>query len=179
MRISVIHDLPFAIFRYDPNEEWVLRREVRRLQVRLEQKGKRIKAVSFEALLWAAINELGEMNPGEGFTALVDLEKERGFLAAQDVIIDYLSDDRWVPLTEQILNKIQNCDPSKDIVFLIHAAAMAPDLYPMSRLLDELHGLTQIPAILFYPGSIEGATGLRFMDMRNRQTTGNYRVKIY
>ena len=27
-RISVYHDLPFAILRYDPTEEWALRREV-------------------------------------------------------------------------------------------------------------------------------------------------------
>ena len=26
-RISVYHDLPFAIFRYDPEEEWTLRRK--------------------------------------------------------------------------------------------------------------------------------------------------------
>jgi len=28
-QIAVYHDLPFAIMRYDPNEEWQLRREVR------------------------------------------------------------------------------------------------------------------------------------------------------
>lgn len=179
MRISVIHDLPFAILRYDPSEEWGLRREVRSLQVRLEQKGKRVNVISFEDLLWTGIDEIEKNNQGEGYQALVDLERERGFLDAQDVIIDYLSDDDWVPLTEQILERIKESDPARDIVFLVHAAAMAPDLYPMSRLLDKLHGRTQTPAILFYPGSIEGATGLRFMDMRNRQTTGNYRVKIY
>lgn len=179
MRISVIHDLPFAIFRYDPNEEWLLRREVRSLQVRLEQKDKSIKVISFEDLLWTGIDEIEKKNQGEGYQALVDLERKRGFLDAQDVIIDYLSDEDWFPLTEQILDRMKVCDPAKDIVFLVHAPAMAPDLYPMSRLLDELHGRTRIPAILFYPGSIEGATGLRFMDMRNRQTTGNYRVKIY
>ena len=30
-RISVYHDLPFAILRYDPPEEWILRREARLL----------------------------------------------------------------------------------------------------------------------------------------------------
>ena len=30
-RISVYHDLPFAILRYDPTEEWALRREAKLL----------------------------------------------------------------------------------------------------------------------------------------------------
>src|ERR1035438_9387637 len=32
-RISVYHDLPFAILRYDPTDEWELRREVKLLAV--------------------------------------------------------------------------------------------------------------------------------------------------
>ena len=41
-RISVYHDLPFAILRYDPTEEWDLRREVRLLATRLETTGKTV-----------------------------------------------------------------------------------------------------------------------------------------
>ena len=33
-RISVYHDLPFAILRYDPSDEWELRREIRLLATR-------------------------------------------------------------------------------------------------------------------------------------------------
>ena len=36
-RISVYHDLPFAILRYEPSDEWALRREVKLLATRLEQ----------------------------------------------------------------------------------------------------------------------------------------------
>ena len=38
-RISVYQDLPFAILRYDPSEEWDLRQEVRLLAKRLEAMG--------------------------------------------------------------------------------------------------------------------------------------------
>ena len=41
-RISVYHDLPFAILRYDPDEEWELRREVKLLATRLEAAGKEV-----------------------------------------------------------------------------------------------------------------------------------------
>ena len=49
----------------------------------------------------------------------------------------------------------------------------------MSSLLDEMKGKTQVPTVLFYPGSIEGTTGLRFMNLKDRDALGNYRVKIY
>ena len=35
-RISVYHDLPFAILRYDPTDEWELRRESKLLATRLD-----------------------------------------------------------------------------------------------------------------------------------------------
>jgi hypothetical protein len=49
----------------------------------------------------------------------------------------------------------------------------------MSSLLDKMQGKTKVPTVLFYPGTLEGTTGLHFMGLRNRETTGNYRVKIY
>jgi hypothetical protein len=36
-----------------------------------------------------------------------------------------------------------------------------------------------VTTILFYPGSLEGTTGLRFMGLKGREAMGNYRVKIY
>lgn len=49
----------------------------------------------------------------------------------------------------------------------------------MSKLLDEMQGRTEVTTILAYPGTIEGTTGLRFMDLKDREALGNYRVKIY
>jgi hypothetical protein len=38
-----------------------------------------------------------------------------------------------------------------------------------------------VPIVLFYPGTAEGRTDLRFMGMQERANLGayNYRVKIY
>jgi hypothetical protein len=41
-RINVYHDLPFAIMRYDPTDEWELRREIKLLATRLEAVGKEV-----------------------------------------------------------------------------------------------------------------------------------------
>jgi hypothetical protein len=65
------------------------------------------------------------------------------------------------------------------VVFLTRVAAMSPGIFHVSMLLDKMQGKTKVTTILFYPGSIEGTTGLRFMDLKDRDALGNYRVKIY
>ncbi len=172
-RISVYHDLPFAILRYDPQEEWILRREVRFLSTRLKSAGKEVVTISLAQLLWEIIES------AEGLDAIVELERRQGFEKAQAQITTYLSDENWFLLPKHLAEKMNAFDPRKTIVFLTRAASLSPAIYHLSKLLDEMQGHTQVPAILFYPGSLEGATGLRFMGMKDRDSLGNYRVKIY
>lgn len=172
-RISVYHDLPFAIFRYDPEEEWALRREARLLATRLGETGKNTQIIHMSDLLWKSVEET------EGIEAVVELEKDRGFLAAQEQLTTYLSDRDWRPLAGLLTERLQSLDKSTDVVFLMRAAAMAPGIYHMSKLLDQMQGRTSLISILFYPGTIEGTTGLRFMALKDRDALGNYRVKIY
>ena len=172
-RISVYHDLPFAIFRYEPDEEWTLRREARLLATRLGETGKNTQIIHISDLLWKAIEET------EGIEAVVDLERDRGFLAAQEQLTTYLSDRDWRPLAGLLTERLQSMDKSTEVVFLMRAAAMAPGVYHMSKLLDQMQGRTSLITILFYPGTIEGTTGLRFMALKDRDALGNYRVKIY
>jgi len=172
-RISVYHDLPFAILRYEPQEEWILRREVKLLATRLEVVGKEIITISLAKILWEIIES------AEGIEAIIDLERRQGFEKAQAQITTYLSDENWYPLPERLAAVMNQYDPKKNIVFLTRAASLSPAIYHLSKLLDEMQGHTQVPAILFYPGSIEGATGLRYMAMKDRESFGNYRVKIY
>lgn len=172
-RISVYHDLPFAIFRYDPDEEWTLRREARLLATRLGETGKKTGIVHMSDLLWKAIQE------SEGIDAVIELEKDRGFLEAQEQVTTYLSDRDWRPLANLLAEHLQILEASIQVVFLMRAGVMAPGIYHMSKLLDQMKGKTSLTLILFYPGSIEGATGLKFMALKDRDALGNYRVKIY
>jgi hypothetical protein len=172
-RISVYRDLPFAILRYDPEQEWQLRDELRRLRTRLEVKQRSVVEISLAELLWQSIER------SEGLAAIVELEQTRGFLAAQEQVTTYLSDPDWCPLPDLLAERLQPLDPRRQVAFLVRAAAMAPSIYHMSRLLDEMQGRTEVPTVLFYPGGIEGATGLRFMNLPGRDAMGNYRVKIY
>ncbi len=173
MRISAYHDLPFAILRYDPGEEWSLRREVKYLATRLHNAGKQAHTVSLAELLWAAVDD------AEGLDAVVELERARGFEAAQEQVTTYLSDPDWSPLPEMLRQRLEHLDAERDVAFLLRAAAMAPAIYHMSSLLDKMQGRTKVPTVLFYPGTLAGTTGLRFMGLSDRETTGNYRVKIY
>ena len=172
-RISVYHDLPFAILRYDPTEEWILRREARLLATRLEEAGKDVHIIPLSDLLWQSIEDT------EGLEAIVELERERGYVAAQEQVTTYLSDRDWCPLADLLAQRLVPCDPATSIAFLTRVAAMSPGMYHMSKLLDHMQGKTRVMTILFYPGSIEGTTGLRFMDLKDREALGNYRVKIY
>ena len=173
MRISVYHDLPFAILLYEPDREWDVRRQARQLATRLKQTGKWVRFISLAKVLWQAIAD------SEGLDAVVELEKKRGFRLAQEQVTTYLSDTDWRPLPNSIAEQVWGLNPENHLVFLIRAGAMAPAIYHMSKLLDELHGKTLVPVVLFYPGTLEGTTGLRFMDLKDHEAMGNYRVKIY
>lgn len=172
-KVAVYSDLPFAILRYDPADEWALRREAKLLATRLEGAGKSVHVLPMSDFLWRAIDG------SEGMEEVVALERSLGYRAAQKQVTDYLADVDWCPLWKLLSDRLSGMDPAKNVVFLTRAAAMAPAIYHMSSLLDEMKGKTRVPTILFYPGSIEGTTGLRFMNLKDRDALGNYRVKIY
>lgn len=176
MRISAYHDLPFAMFVYNPKDEYLSRKLIRLLAISLEQNhGKRVTYISMGDILWKTIMET------EGLDAIVAEEKQLGFVRAQGTVNRLLSDDEFMPLSNEIEKRIAGLDPSKDIAFLVRVGALAPSIYRGSMLLDEMHGRTMVPIILFYPGTVEGRTDVRFMGMEHRAGTGvyNYRVKIY
>lgn len=178
-RISVYHDLPFAIMRYDPTDEWELRREAKLLATRLEACGKEVHIIPMSELLWTALEMVHQKDDDEGLDAIVALERERGYPEAQQQLTTYLSAKVWIPLWELLADRLAAIDPNNSVVFLTRVAVMSPGIFHMSMLLDKMHGRTTVTTILFYPGSIEGTTGLRFMDLKDRDALGNYRVKIY
>ena len=178
-RINVYHDLPFAIMRYDPTDEWELRREIKLLATRLEAVGKEVHIIPMSELLWSALEKVHQKDDDEGLEAVIALEKERGYVEAQQQVTTYLSSKVWIPLWDLLADRLASISPENSVVFMTRVAAMSPGIFHMSMLLDKMHGKNKVATILFYPGSIEGTTGLRFMDLKDRDALGNYRVKIY
>lgn len=178
-RINVYHDLPFAIMRYDPKDEWELRWQIKLLTSRLGALGKEVHVMPMSELLWSALEKVHHKDDDEGLEAVIDLERDRGFVEAQQQVTTYLSSKVWVPLWDLLAERLALINPKNSVVFLTRVAAMSPGIFHMSMLLDKMHGKTKVTTVLFYPGSIEGTTGLRFMDLKDRDALGNYRVKIY
>jgi Domain of unknown function (DUF1788) len=178
-RINVYHDLPFAIMRYDPTDEWELRREIKLLATRLEAVGKEVHDIPMSELLWSALEQVHQKDDDEGLEAIVALEKNRGYVEAQQQVTTYLSSQVWLPLWDLLAQRLASLNPDSSVVFLTRVAAMSPGIFHMSMLLDKMQGRSKVATILFYPGSIEGTTGLRFMELKDRDALGNYRVKIY
>ncbi|HEY7319742.1 MAG TPA: BREX protein BrxB domain-containing protein [Candidatus Binatia bacterium] len=168
-RISAYHDMPYALFRYDPEEEFELRKQVTMLETRLTQKGKRIWRISLAECLDEAMRSQHPL--GEWFAA----EREQGTETVVQTVHSVLSE--YAPLVELVAARMpKDPDPLRDIVFILRTAALFP-VYRTFSLLEQLKGRVRVPTVLFYPGGLDGAAGLRFMDVLEAEH--NYRPKIF
>lgn len=147
-RINVYHDLPFAIMRYDPTDEWKLRWEIKLLSTRLESVGKEVHTISMSDLLWSALEKVHQKDDDEGLAAIIALEKERGYVEAQQQVTTYLSSKVWVPLWDLLAERLATFKPENSVVFLTRVAAMSPGIFHMSMLLDKMQGKTKAATIL-------------------------------
>jgi hypothetical protein len=162
--------MPYAIFRYPPEDEFEVRTEITMLQTRLEQAGKKVTRISLAECMEAAL-------AAEDITYadLAEQEKSIGLEKAVETVNSILSD--YQPLDRIVLERMPpSPDPTRDIVFITRAGALFP-VYRTSSLLEQMMGTIQIPAVLFYPGELDGAAGLRFMGILDAEH--NYRPKIF
>lgn len=168
-QISAYHDMPYAIFRYSPEDEFALRQAVTLLRTRLEQAGKRVTTISLSECLQAALD-----TEGVDTAQLVDTEASVGVEAMIDTLHEILSE--YQPLDELVAHRIpSDAEPTSDVVFIVRAGALFP-FFRTSSLLEQLKGKVHVPAVLFYPGELDGAAGLRFMGVLDAEH--NYRPKI-
>ncbi len=168
--ISAYHDMPYAIFRYLPEHEFEVRQEVALLRTRLEQTGKRITTISLAQCLQDAFNR-------EGLTMrrIKAAEKRTGTEKMIATVHGILS--KRQPLDELVAAHMpEAADPKRDVVFITRAGALFP-FYRTSSLLEQLKGKVHVPSVLFYPGELDGAAGLRFMGVLDAEH--NYRPKIF
>jgi Domain of unknown function (DUF1788) len=157
-RISAYHDMPYALFRYDPEEEFELRKQVTMLETRLTQKGKRIRRISLAECLDEAMRSQRPLE--DWFTA----EREQGVETIVETVHSVLSE--YKPLVELVAARMpDDPDPLNDVVFRTFS------------LLEQLKGRVHVPTVLFYPGDLDGAAGLRFMGVLDAEH--NYRPKIF
>ena len=168
-RISAYHDMPYALFRYAPEDEYELRRQVTLLETRLTQKGKRIKRISLAECLDEAMRSQRPLE--EWFNA----EREQGVETIVETVNSVLSE--YAPLVDLVASRLPaDYDPLHDVVFILRTGALFP-MYRTFSLLEQLKGLVHVPTVLFYPGELDGTSGLRFMGVLDAEH--NYRPKIF
>lgn len=169
-KLGAYHDMPYAIFHYSPDFEFELREEVRLLAIRLENRGKRVKIVSLAECLSAAL-----LAEGMDSETIRDPEKDTGLAAMIDTVHNVLADYR--PLVDLVAERLPaDQNPLKDIVLITRAGSLFP-VYRTHALLEQLKGRLNVPAVLFYPGQLEGPTGLKFMGVL--ESDPNYRPRIF
>lgn len=168
-KISAYHDMPYAIFHYDPEQELELRREIAALQIRLENAGKRVTRISLAECLEEALLSEGDAKDW------IEAEKSAGIDKAIDDIHKLLAERN--PLVDLVAARMPaSADPLKDIVLIGRTGALFP-VYRTFSLLEQLKGRIIVPTILFYPGHLDGAAGLCFMGVLDAEH--NYRPKIF
>ncbi len=167
--ISAYHDMPYALFRYDPADEFELRQQVTLLAIRLEQAGKRVVRISLAECLEEA---MASVQPLEDW---FDAERTHGTATVIDTIHEVLAEN--APLVELVADRMPaDPDPLRDVVFITRTGALFP-VYRTFSLLEQLKGRVVVPTVLFYPGTADGAAGLRFMGVLEAEH--NYRPKVF
>jgi hypothetical protein len=167
-KLSAYHDMPYAIFHYDPEEEFALRVQVGLLQTRLEQRGKRVTRISLAECLDVAMRSQRDLKDW------FDAEREMGVETVVETVHAVLSE--YMPLVSLVADRMPEApDPLYDLVFILRTGALFP-VYRTFSLLEQLKGRVSVPTVLFYPGDLDGAAGLRFMGVLDAEH--NYRPKI-
>ncbi len=167
--LSAYHDMPYALFRYDPEDEFELRREVSMLCTRLQQGGKRVATISLAECMQEAMESVQPLS--DWFEA----ERRYGTDTVVETIHAVLAEH--APLVELVAQRMPgDADPPRDVVFIGRTGALFP-VYRTFSLLEQLKGRVTVPTVLFYPGTLDGAAGLRFMGVLEAEH--NYRPRIF
>ena len=136
----------------------------------MENVGKRVTRISLAECLIEAIKT-------EGYTEqdMLDNEPLTGVEAMVDTIHSLLESSQ--PLVDLVAARLpQDQNPTKDVVLLNRTGALFP-VYRSHALLEQMKGILKVPAILFYPGELDGPTGLSFMGALDPDP--NYRPRIF
>ena len=182
--LSTMRNYHFAIFRYDPREEFKLRSQVRRLSDELKGKGWNVLSISLQQLL---IKRLKEEEP-RVIQSIIRTEKrlyqknsERALNHLKDKIAGYVEGVDGIArdviaLVDRFAQQYpDSCD--RTLIFIGRTGALYP-FVRSSALLKHIDGRTRnIPMVLLYPGERKDTSALSFMG--EVSTDRDYRPRIY
>jgi Domain of unknown function (DUF1788) len=152
---------PYLLYVYAPSDEWVVRRDLKDLQLWLEAPDQAVRcaAISLADLFWQALEAEGWIEE------LVNQEREAGTdESARRDTYRAVGEILRVPpsLPERVIAAVDELQDERTAVFLYRAGALYP-AYRTSTLIDDLRSRLRLPVTLLYPGVIVGDYGLKFM----------------
>ncbi|MHB8660001.1 MAG: BREX protein BrxB domain-containing protein [Solirubrobacteraceae bacterium] len=152
---------PYLLYVYAPSDEWVVRRDLKDLQLWLEAPDQAVRcaAISLADLFWQALEAEGWIEE------LVKQEREAGTdESARRDTYRAVGEILRVPpsLPERVIAAVDELQDERTAVFLYRAGALYP-AYRTSTLIDDLRSRLRLPVTLLYPGVIVGDYGLKFM----------------
>jgi hypothetical protein len=163
---------PYALYVYEPGDEFAVRREMRDLLAFLNARGVDVAAISLADLFWEAIDQSGfyesivsaeKSNPSDGWAL------EQVHLSIREILTEKPS------LADRVIAAVDD-KPEKCAVLLYRAGALYP-VFRTSALLDDLRERLRRPVVLLYPGTVVDPHGLKFMG--KCEPTHSYRAKIF
>lgn len=154
-------DPPYLLYVYEPSDEWVVRRDLKDLQLWLEAPDQSIRcaAISLADLFWQALESEGWIDE------LVNQERDAaGNGATLEDVYRAVGEILRLPpsLPERVIAAVDELRDERTAVFLYRAGALYP-AYRTSTLIDDLRSKLRLPVTLLYPGVIVGDYGLKFM----------------
>ena len=164
--------MPYAIFRYPPEDEFAVRKEVALLRTRLEQAGKRVTIVSLAECMTLRLEAKGLDAPKRSPRR----RESVGLATTIETIHEVLSELRAARRSRR-----RSASPTTPIRFVTSSSSCGParsfpSIAPR-RCSSSSRARSHVPAVLFYPGELDGAAGLRFMGVLDAEH--NYRPKIF
>lgn len=183
--ISTNRNYPFAIFQYSPHEEFTMRAKLIEQIDALRGKGWTILNVDLFSTL---IEYLGEQEEGDLIDALIEEEKLQyranrsnyrfPLKTLQNSLDIFLKDQNEYSgvILKQIIQKTENSDKMKTVIFLSRIGALYP-FYRTSSLLRYLDTGIRVPTIVLYPGERLEQYYLSFMGEMDADR--DYRPRIY
>lgn len=182
--ISTIQNYNFAILPYRPQDEFELRKRMRRLTDELKAEGWSVLPISLSKLLVDRVRGLGP----EVLKGLIELEKElydddpeRALAYVSEKITRRIEGPTGIASdVVRLIKEFAEQNPnnrSKTLVLIGRAGTLYPH-FRSSALLKHIAGHTEnLPVVLLYPGIRKELTALSFMG--ELPSDRDYRPRIY
>lgn len=180
-QISTMRNYRFAILQYDPQEEFELRAEIKKLGTSLISSGWVVLTIDLQRLMLDRIRREGEHFASRLITMERRLDRDRALNVLCEKVCTLIDGpDGIAGDCSRIIQQHAQENPDqvdRTVAIIARAGALYP-FYRSSALLRHLDGRTaNVPVVLFYPGQRKGQTGLSFMGILDPDN--DYRPRIY